>query len=67
MVGCIYDASNSYSVSFYITGGLAVIAAAIMFAVSCLKPGGESDEGSKGLLVSPGFYGSGSRKTLLYT
>lgn len=62
-----WDGFTSYSVSFYITGGLAVIAAAIMFALSCLKPGGESDEGSKGLLVSPGFDGPGSRKTLLYT
>lgn len=64
MVGWIFDASESYSVSFYITGGVAVLAAFIMFGVNCVKPSHHHDGESERLLPSPEFEGSGSRKRL---
>lgn len=63
MVGWIYDASKCYSVSFYMTGGVALLAAVTMFTLNWIKPV-KLDEERERLL--PSEQTEGSRKRLLY-
>ena len=67
MAGWIFDVSKGYSVPFYVTGGVAVVAAVIMFALNCVKPAYHPEDETTNLLSSPEFEGSGSRKRLIYT
>ena len=67
IVGWIFDASKSYSISFYITGGVATLAAVVMFTLNCVRPVDYPDGENERLLSSPEFEESGSRKRLLYT
>ena len=67
IAGWIFDISNSYSVSFFVTGGVAASAAVIMSTINCVKPSYEPDEEIARLLPSPEFEKSGSRRKLKYT
>ena len=66
IVGWIFDVSKSYSVSFYVTGGVAASAAFIMFGLNCIKPSQQPDEERERLLPSEEYEESGTRKRLLY-
>ena len=67
IAGWIFDISNSYSVSFFVTGGVAASAAVIMSTINCVEPSYEPDEEIARLLPSPEFEKSGSGRRLKYT
>ena len=64
IVGWVFEASKCYSVSFYVSGGVALFAALIIFTLNWVKPG-KMDEERERLLQSERI--EGSRKSLVYT
>lgn len=66
MVGWIFDATKNYSVSFYVTGGVALMAAVIMYTVNWVRFNGASEDGVRERLL-PSVENSASRQRQLYT
>ena len=64
MAGWIFDVSKQYSVSFYVTGGVAVLAAVIMFSLNWVKPVNLVEERER---LLPSEETKGSRKRVVYT
>lgn len=64
MAGWIFDVSKRYSVSFYVTGGVAVLAAVIMFSLNWVKPVNLVEEKER---LLPSEETEGSRKRVVYT
>ena len=64
MAGWLFDASKCYSISFYVTGGVAVVASVIMFTLNWIKHVSLVEERER---LLPSVQTEGSRKRLLYT
>ena len=62
MVGWIFEASKRYSVSFYVTGGVALLAAFIMFTLNRVKPAHLVGERERLLPSEQTVQGSGNRQ-----
>ena len=64
MAGWIFDVSKRYSASFYVTGGVAVLASLIMFSLNWVKPVDVVEERER---LLPSQETKGSRKEVVYT
>ena len=67
MVGWIFDASKNYNVSFYVTGGVALIAAIVMYTVNWVKFNDENEERIIRERLLPYNETSGSNQSIQYT
>ena len=67
MVGWIFDASKSYNVSFYVTGGVALIAAIVMYTVNWVKFNDVNEERIIRERLLPYNETSGSNRSIQYT
>jgi len=66
MAGWIFDVSKRYSASFYVTGGVALLAALIMFSLNWVKPVNLHVVGERERLL-PSEEIKGSRTGAVYT
>ena len=64
MAGWIFDVTGRYSVSFYVTCGVAVLAALIMFSLNWIKPVSVAEEREK---LLPSEDTKRSRKEVVFT
>jgi len=64
MAGWIFDVTGRYSVSFYVTCGVAVLAALIMFSLNWIEPVSVAEERGK---LLPSEDTKRSRKEVVFT